>query len=63
VESIDLTDPNLISSAYYYILPHDILYVEPKSKVYGQKTMPFGTGVSLVFSAISTALLLINYLK
>lgn len=63
VESIDLTDPNLISSAYYYILPHDILYVEPVSKVYGQKTMPFGTGVSLVFSAISTALLLINYLK
>lgn len=63
VESIDLTDPNLISSHYYYILPHDILYVEPVSKVYGQKTMPFGTGVSLVFSAISTALLLINYLK
>lgn len=63
VESIDLTNPNLISSPYYYVLPHDILYVEASSKVYGRKTMPFGTGVSLVFSAISTALLLINYLK
>lgn len=63
VESIDLTNPDLISSPFYYVLPHDILYVEPGSKVYGQKTMPFGTGVSLVFSAISTALLLINYLK
>jgi len=63
VISIDLTDPNLVSSPYYYILPHDILYVEPTTKVYGRKTMPFGTGVGLVFSAISTALLLINYLK
>lgn len=63
VVSIDLTDPNLISSPYYYVLPHDILYVEPSTKVYGRKTMPFGTGFSLVFSTISTALLLINYLK
>lgn len=63
VASIDLTDPDLISSPYYYVLPHDILYVEPSTKVYGRKTMPFGTGVGLVFSTISTALLLINYLK
>jgi len=63
VNAINLTDPHLVSSPYYYILPHDILYVEPTTKVYGRKTMPFGTGFSLVFSAISTALLLINYLK
>ena len=63
VTSIDLTDPNLVSSPNYYILPHDILYVEPTTKIYGQKTMPFGQGFSLVFSVISTALLLINYLK
>jgi polysaccharide export outer membrane protein len=63
VTSIDLTDPNLITSPYYYVLPHDILYVEPSTKVYGRKTMPFGTGFSLVFSTISTALLLINYFK
>lgn len=63
VTSIDLTDPNLINSPYYYVLPHDILYVEPSTKVYGRKTMPFGTGFSLVFSTISTALLLINYFK
>lgn len=63
VNTIDLTDPNLISSPNYYILPHDILYVEHSSKVYGQKTMPFGSGFSLLFSTISTVLLLINYFK
>lgn len=63
VTSIDLTDPNLVSSPYYYILPHDIVYVEPSSKVYGQKTMGFGSGISLVFSVVSTALLLVNYFK
>ena len=63
VISVDLTDPNLVSSPYYYILPHDVVYVEPSSKVYGQKTMGFGAGISLVFSVVSTALLLINYFK
>lgn len=63
VVSVDLTDPNLVSSPYYYILPHDIVYVEPSSKVYGQKTMGFGSGISLVFSVVSTALLLVNYFK
>jgi len=63
VSTIDLTDPQLITSRNYYILPHDVLYVEPTTKIYGRKTMPFGTGFSLVFSTISTTLLLINFLK
>jgi polysaccharide biosynthesis/export protein len=63
VTSIDLTDPNLVSSPNYYILPHDILYVEPASKIYGRKSLGFGSGISLIFSAISTALLLISYIK
>lgn len=63
VVSVDLTDPNLVSSPYYYILPHDVVYVEPSSKVYGQKTMGFGSGIGLVFSVLSTALLLVNYFK
>jgi polysaccharide biosynthesis/export protein len=63
VISIDLTNPKLVSSPYYYVLPNDILYIEPTTKVYGRKTMAFGTGFSLLFSTISTALLLINYFK
>ena len=26
---IDLTDPNLLSSEYFYLQPDDLLYVEP----------------------------------
>ena len=63
VASIDLTDRNLMTSPHYYIMPHDVLYVEPTTKVYGRKTMPFGTGFTLTFSAISTTLLLLNFLK
>lgn len=63
VAQLNLTDPALIRSPYYYMLPHDVIYVEPSTKVYGRKTMPFGTGFSLVFSTISTTLLLINFFK
>lgn len=63
VAELDLTSPDLITSPYYYVLPHDVLYVEPTTRVYGRKTMPFGTGFSLVFSTISTTLLLINFFK
>lgn len=61
--AIDLTDPGLINTEYYYVLPHDLIYVEPSSRVYGNKTMPFGTGFSILFSTISTTLLLLNFLK
>lgn len=63
VAELNLTDPELIHSPYYYVLPHDVIYVKPSSKLYGRKTMPFGTGFSLVFSTISTTLLLINFFK
>jgi polysaccharide biosynthesis/export protein len=60
---IDLTDPGLLRSEFYYILPNDVLYVEPLSRIYGQKTMPFGTGFSIIISSISTTLLLLNFFK
>ncbi len=63
VASINLTSPDLIYSPYYYILPHDVLYVEPSSKVYGAKTMPFTTPFSLAASTISMILLVLNFLK
>ena len=63
VEKIDLTDPQLLYSDFYYIMPHDMIYIEPSSKIYGNKTMPFGTAFNLIFSTISTTLLLINFFK
>ena len=63
VAEVDLTSPEIMYSPYYYILPHDVLYVEPADKVYGAKTMPFTTPLSIVVSVISTVLLIFNVVK
>ncbi len=63
VAAIDLTDPLIVYSPYYYVLPHDVLYIEPAKKVYGAKTMPFTTPFSMVLSVISTVLLIISISK
>ncbi len=57
---LNLNSINILSSEYYYLEPNDILYFAPLGiKRWGTETFPW----ALVFSAISTALLLINYLK
>lgn len=57
---IDLEKATVLSSDYYYLKPNDIIYVEPlKIKQYGFATFPY----ALVFSTISTTLLLINFFK
>lgn len=54
IATLDLTNSNITHSKYFYILPNDIIYVQPKNRVYGAKTLPFAT----LFTAISTAVLL-----
>jgi polysaccharide export outer membrane protein len=57
---IDLTKANIIASEFYYLMPNDILYASPLGiKQWGFATFPY----AIVFGAISTALLLINYFK
>ena len=58
VAEINLTDPNLLSSPYYYVLPHDILYVEHSTKIYGAKNMPYAAPLSITASVISIGLLI-----
>jgi len=41
VMSVDLTDPALLYSDYYYIYPNDVIYVQPSSKVFGFKTLGY----------------------
>jgi polysaccharide export outer membrane protein len=60
VGELDLTTANVIQSPYYYILPHDIVYVERREKVFGDKNVPFGQRLSLGLSVISIALLTLN---
>ncbi len=58
--TIDLTDSNILESDYFFLMPNDIVYIEPlKGKQFTFANFPY----SIVFSAISTTLLLINYFK
>ena len=57
---IDITDPAVQASKYYYIQPGDIVYVEPlKRRIWGFETVPVG----LIFTTITTSLLLIGFIQ
>ncbi len=60
VAQLDLTDPTIIYSPYYYVLPHDIVYVEHSTKVYGAKNLPYSAPLSITASIISIGLLVLN---
>ena len=56
----DLTDDKILESDYYYLMPNDIIYIEPlKGKQFTFAEFPY----ALIFAAISTTLLLINYFQ
>jgi polysaccharide biosynthesis/export protein len=59
VVELDLTQKNIIYSKFYYILPNDIIYIEPSSRVFGTKTLPFSTVLTAVNTAV-TLFYLIN---
>jgi polysaccharide export outer membrane protein len=57
---LDLNDQAIIESEYFYLQPNDMVYVEPvRGKQFTFVQFPY----ALIFSAITTALLLIEYLK
>ncbi len=60
VAELDLTSPDLIMSPYFYILPNDIVYVEHRDKVYGDKNVAYGQRLTIGLSVISTLLLIAN---
>jgi polysaccharide export outer membrane protein len=60
IGQLNLTVPDVIKSPYYYVLPNDIVYVERREKVFGDKNVPFGQRLSLGLSVISIALLTLN---
>lgn len=60
IAELDLTSPDLIISPYYYILPNDIVYVEHRDKVYGDKNVAYGQRLTIGLSVISTLLLIVN---
>ena len=57
---IDLTDRQSLASEFYFLQPNDLIYVEPLlAKRFGFAQFPFG----VFFSAISTTILLISFIR
>ncbi len=57
---LDLTKDEIFKSELYYLRPNDVLYVEPlKIRRFGMKEYPF----TLLFSAVTSAFLILNYFK
>ena len=57
---LDLTDPALINSPYYYVLPNDVIIVDASSRVFGFKTLNFVSIFTLALSIVTTILLIYN---
>jgi len=57
---LDLTDPALVQSPYYYLLPNDVLYVEPRQTQLKRDNLVV---LTTVLSIISTGALLYNLFK
>jgi polysaccharide export outer membrane protein len=58
--NLDLTKSDILASDYYYLRPNDIVYVKPlRNKFWGMRQFPF----SLIFSTITTGLLIYNIFK
>ncbi len=57
---LDLTNSNILSSDGFFLLPNDIVYVEPIRNKSFRMNMP---AISLVFSSISTLILIINFIR
>lgn len=57
---LDLTNRNILTSDGFFLLPNDIIYVEPiKSKTF-RINMPT---ISLAFTSVSTLILILNYIN
>ena len=57
---LDLTNKSILTSDGYFLLPNDIVYVEPiKSKTF-RINIPT---ISLAFTSISTLILILNYIN
>lgn len=60
---IDLKDPNLVQSKYYYMQPNDVLYVEPTKELIKRDNLIGLNVASLALGIVSTAVVILNYFK
>jgi polysaccharide biosynthesis/export protein len=55
---LDLTDPKLLSSEYFFLMPNDVLYIEPV-KARAKRTNLEVLGV--IFTGLTTGVLILSY--
>ena len=57
---VDLSSKDILNSDYYYMKPNDILYIQPlKGKQFTFAEFPY----AVIFSALSTLILLLSYIQ
>ena len=59
---VNLKDPKFLASPYYFLKPNDVIYIQPvkaKNTRGNLNTLGF---ISVIFGAVSTAVLLLNYI-
>lgn len=57
---LDLTDPKIMESPYYYLLPNDVIYVEIAEQQAVRSNLPI---LTTTFAGISTMILLLNFIN
>lgn len=57
---LDLTDPKIMESPYYYLLPNDIIYVEIAKEQTVRQNLPL---IGTFFTGAATIILILNYLN
>lgn len=58
VHELDLSSRRILESEYFYLMPDDVIYVSPmRAKTFAFTTFPY----SIVFSTITTTLLILSF--
>jgi polysaccharide biosynthesis/export protein len=60
---VDLTNPQLLVSTYYYVQPNDVIYVEPFKENTERENLQLLTWLSVIFGFVSTTVLILNYVN
>lgn len=60
VVKLDLTDPKIIESPYYFLFPNDVIYVETSKENIVRNNLVLFT---VIFTAITTSLLILNFIQ
>ena len=61
---IDLTNKNLIASENFYIMPNDVIYIEPLgSTLFREKASDYTFVISAISSTLTAVVLVLNLMK